>query len=167
MTATDYTPPVYSDEVNAKLTARKEEAAAKGWYEIDSRLAAFLHLIFGTEMQHDDGTADLIVVVDGQVISGTMVSEAAWAKLQADSIRETSAGAAEGLDLMQELTAEHRATAVEQAAENPLIMKQARYIHFRAPRVHNHGGIPMTFGPTRIDLRKVSAWSLGSLNYNS
>lgn len=118
-------------------------------------------------MEHHDGTADVTVVVDGQVISGTVVSEAAWAKLQADSIRKNAGGTARGLDLMQELTDEHRSTVIDQEAENPLIKKQVRYIHFSAPRVHNHGGIPMSFSATRVDLRRVSAWSLGALKFDS
>ncbi|MDR6417578.1 hypothetical protein [Pseudarthrobacter sulfonivorans] len=154
-----------SDEAKTKLQQRREGFAAQSWYEVDPRLTNVLHLVFGVNMEAEDGSIDMTVVVDGQMISGKVVSEAAWAKAQAESIREASDYLGKGLDSFQELRAEQTSQRDQDVAANPLLKGQVRYVHFSGPKVHNHGGIPVTLPPTRVDLRNVSAWSIGSVNY--
>ncbi|WP_445154675.1 hypothetical protein ACTWLI_15670 [Arthrobacter sp. Hor0625] len=154
-----------SDETKTKLQQYRENFAAQSWYEVDPRLTNVLRLVFGVGMEAEDGAIDMTVLVDGQMISGKVVSEAAWAKAQADFVREASDYLATGLDAFQELKAEQTSKLEQDEAANPLLKGQVRYIHFSGPKVHNHGGFPVTLAPTRVDIRDVSAWSIGSVDY--
>jgi hypothetical protein len=165
MTLNETEEPQLSPEAEARFERYREGYAAQSWYEIDPRLTSMLKLVFGVDLESEDGSIGLTVVVDGQMISGDVVSQAAWAKLQAESVEKASEYMAKSLVAFQELW-EEQATAIRaEESENSLLKKQVRYLHFRGPKVHNHGGLPVTLGPTRVDLRNVSAWSVGSVNY--
>ena len=167
MTTNETEEPQLSPEAEARFAQYREGYAAQSWYEIDPRLTDILKIVFGADLESEDGDMGLTVVVDGQLISGQVVSQAAWAKLQAGSIKEASEYMAKSLEALQDLWKEQTAELQAEEADSPLLKKQTRYLHFSGPKVHNHGGLPVTLGPTRVDLRNVSAWSLGSLNYES
>jgi hypothetical protein len=115
--------------------------AEQSWYGMDHRLVLLLSRLFVA----DDATIELTVVVDGTLISGSVVSEQAWVQRQNDQIRVGSPAIAAALE------------ALESAVG---LKKQDRYIHFLEPVLFS-GGIHVRMPATRVDLRKVAAWSLG------
>ena len=115
--------------------------AEQSWHEIDHRLMLLLTPLFSA----DDATIELTVVVDGTFISGSVVSEQAWVQRQNDQIRIGSPALADAFK------------ALEPTAG---LKKQDRYIHFLEP-VLLSGGVHVRMPATRVDLRKVSAWSIG------
>lgn len=107
-----------------------------------------------------DATVELTVVADGTVISGSAVSEAAWARRQHDQIRPGSPEMADALDALQAKMDEEKRRAADETHANPLLKAQDRFIHFLAPLLLS-GGDHVHLQATRVDLRKVSAWSIG------
>lgn len=115
-----------------------------GKYDIDGRLA---QLLAATVRLDADATIELTVVVDGTIISGSVVSEQAWVQRQNDQIRVGSPAVAD---------ASVAATADDQKLNDDL------YVHFLGP-VLVTGGRQVRLQATRVDLRKVSAWSIGRM----
>jgi hypothetical protein len=111
---------------------------------IDPRLDVLLAPLFGPARHDQDGTIELTVIVDGTIISGSVVSEEAWSRRQNEQISTLS---------------EHVAAVLEPAPGD-----HVRYIHFLEPTVLS-GGNPIRLNATRVDLRSVSAWSVGRLQY--
>ncbi|MDQ0662748.1 hypothetical protein QFZ35_001246 [Arthrobacter ulcerisalmonis] len=114
---------------------------------IDPRLLLLLTSVFSTG---HDATMELTAVVDGIVISGSVVSEPAWTRRQNDQVRIGSPAAATALDSM------------EPGADEASTAAQPRYIHFLGP-VLLSGGVRVPLQATRVDVRKVSAWSIGRM----
>ena len=115
--------------------------------QIDPRLDMLLAPLFGPGRQDPDGTIELTVIVGGTLISGSAVSQEAWSrrqKAQVSTSNEFRADVPEG---------------VRGAQEN-----QVRFLHFLEPMVIS-GGSPIRLNATRVDLRHVSAWSIGRLQY--
>ena len=119
---------------------------------IDPRLLLLLTSVFGTG---PDATMELTVVVEGTVISGSVVSEQAWTQRQNDQVRIGSWAIAGTLDTWQ-------SRADEQSADDtsPLNGEQHRYVHFLGP-VLLSGATRVPLQATRVDARKVAAWSIG------
>jgi hypothetical protein len=115
-----------------------------GKHDIDGRLA---QLLAATVRLDADATIELTVVVDGTIISGSVVSEQAWVQRQNDQIRVGSPAVAD---------ASVAATADDQKLNDDL------YVHFLGP-VLVTGGRQVRLQATRVDLRKVSAWSIGRM----
>jgi hypothetical protein len=115
-----------------------------GKYHIDGRLA---QLLAATVRLDPDATIELTVVVDGTIISGSVVSEHAWVQRQNDQIRIGSPAIADAL-------ASIALTEDEQTLNDDL------YVHFLGPLLVT-GGRQVRLEATRVDLRKVSAWSIG------
>lgn len=113
----------------------------------DPRLALLLASIF---QAGDDATVELTVVVDGAVISGSAVSENAWTQRQNDQVRIGSWAIAGVLDA-------YGSPAGEAGTE-----AQPRYLHFLAP-VLLSGGTRVPLQATRVDVRRVAAWSIGRI----
>ena len=111
----------------------------------DPRLLLLLDSVFGTG---PDATLELTVVVAGTVISGSVVSEQAWTQRQNDQVRIGSWAIAGILDSW-ESTAGDAGTEVE-----------PRYLHFLGPLLLS-GGTRVPLQATRVDVRKVAAWSIG------
>ena len=106
----------------------------------DPRLLLLLASIFRTG---PDATVEITVGVEGAVISGSVVSEHAWIRRQNDQVRIGSPAIAAALD------------AWEPAAE-----WHQPYLHFLGPELVSAGGrVPLQ--ATRVDVRKVAAWSIG------
>lgn len=120
----------------------------------DPRLLLLLASVFGTG---PDATMELTVVVDGTVISGSAVSERAWTQRQNDQVRIGSWAIAGTLDAWESGADEQRAAADD---TSPSTEEQHRYIHFLGP-VLLSGGTRVPLQATRVDLRKVAAWSIG------
>lgn len=116
---------------------------------IDPRLLLLLTSVFGTG---PDATLELTVVVDGAVISGSVVSEHSWTQRQNDQVRIGSWAIAGVLD------------SWESGADEADIRSggQPRYIHFLGP-VLLSGGVRVPLQATRVDVRKVAAWSIGRM----
>lgn len=115
----------------------------------DPRLALVLASVFGSS---HDATVELTVVVDGAVISGSVVSEQAWTQRQNDQVRIGSWAVAGVLDSWD-------SGADEAGTGND---GQPRYIHFLGP-VLLSGGTRVPLQATRVDVRKVAAWSIGRI----
>jgi hypothetical protein len=115
--------------------------AEQPWSEIDHRLALLLTRLFAA----DDATIELTVVVDGTVISGSVVSEQAWVQRQNDQIRIGSPAIADAFESLEPTVG---------------LTRQDRYLHFIEP-VLLSGGVHVRMPATRVDLRKVAAWSIG------
>jgi hypothetical protein len=115
--------------------------AEQSWSGIDHRLALLLTRLFAA----DDATIELTVVVDGTVISGSVVSEQAWVQRQNDQIRIGSPAIADAFEALEPTVG---------------LTRQDRYIHFLEP-VLLSGGVHVRMPATRVDLRKVAAWSIG------
>ncbi|MFC7848366.1 hypothetical protein ACFUTU_07805 [Arthrobacter sp. NPDC057388] len=114
---------------------------------IDPRLDLLLAPLFGPGRQDPDGTIELTVIVDGTIVSGSVVSEEAWTRRQMAQISTSSEYLAE------------TPGGGQAAPEN-----QVRFIHFLEPMVIS-GGTPIRLNATRVDLRNVSAWSIGRVQY--
>jgi hypothetical protein len=143
-------------EHREKLKAEHERLAAQSWYDVDPRLA----LLLAPLSSNPDATIELTVVADGTVISGSAVSETAWALRQHDQIRPGSPALADALDALQSRVDEQKRQAAEETLTSPALKTQDRYIHFLAPLLLS-GGEHVHLQATRVDLRKVSAWSIG------
>jgi hypothetical protein len=117
-----------------------------GKYDIDGRLA---QLLAATVRLDVDATIELTVVVDATIISGSVASRQAWERRQNDQIRVGSPAIADAF-------ASVAATADEQKLNDDL------YVHFLGP-VLVTGGRQVRLQATRVDLRKVSAWSIGRM----
>jgi hypothetical protein len=117
-----------------------------GKYDIDGRLA---QLLAATVRLDADATIELTVVVDATIISGSVASRQAWERRQNDQIRVGSPAIADAF-------ASVAATADEQKLNDDL------YVHFLGP-VLVTGGRQVGLQATRVDLRKVSAWSIGRM----
>lgn len=115
----------------------------------DPRLLLLLDSVFGTG---PDATLELTVVVDGAVISGSVVSEHSWTQRQNDQVRIGSWAIAGVLDSW-----ESGADAADIRAGG-----QPRYIHFLGP-VLLSGGVRAPLQATRVDARNVAAWSIGRM----
>jgi hypothetical protein len=152
-----------SEEQEAKFAADREDFAAQSWYDIDPRLNTLLAPILGPERVDEHGSIELTVVVDGTVISGSAVSEDAWAKRQNAQISESSQFIMEVLEGVDESFRKQRTKAEEEAKANRLLLKQDQYLHFLEP-VLLTGGTHVRMRATRVDLRSVSAWSIGRLD---
>ena len=120
----------------------------------DPRLALLLSSVFGAGA---DATLELTVVVDGAVVSGSVVSRRAWMQRQNDQVRIGSWAVAGVLDTWESGPAEHRATG-----DGDIPPREDRYIHFLGP-VLLSGGIRVPLAATRVDARKVAAWSIGRI----
>ncbi|TDL38596.1 hypothetical protein [Arthrobacter nitrophenolicus] len=112
----------------------------------DSRLAQLLAATVGRD---PDATIELTVVVDGTIISGSAVSEQAWERRQNDQVRAGSPEVADALE------SEARASDERTLSQDP-------YLYFLGP-VLVTGGRKVRLQATRVDLRKVSAWSIGRM----
>jgi hypothetical protein len=119
---------------------------ADGKHDIDSRLA---QLLAQTVRLAPDATIELTVVVDGTIISGSVVSEQAWVQRQNDQIRIGSPAIADAFD--------SAAPAIQELTSN-----EDPYVHFLGP-VLVTGGRQVRLQATRVNLRKVSAWSIGRM----
>jgi hypothetical protein len=142
-------------EHEATYSADRQRFEAQSWYGIDPRLALLLAPLF---RMGDDATIELTVVVDGTIISGSVVSEKAWTQRQNDQIRIGSPAIADALAAVGSKKDEHNA----EAAQANVLQIQDRYIHFLAP-VLLSGGVHVRLPATRVDLRKVAAWSIGRI----
>jgi hypothetical protein len=146
-------------EHNAQYNANRHRFEAQSWYEIDRRLTLLLAPLFRTG---EDATIELTVVVDGTVISGSVVSEQAWTQRQNDQIRVGSPAVAHALAAVESQRGEEEPEAAENA-EAYRRQRQDRYLHFLAP-VLLSGGVHVRLPATRVDLRKVAAWSIGRIS---
>jgi hypothetical protein len=152
-------------EHDAKYSANRQRFEAQSWYEIDHRLTLLLAPLF---RMGDDSTIELTVVVDGTVISGSVVSEHAWTQRQNDQIRIGSPAVANALAAVDSKTAvdskrEEQGLKAAESAEVNRPQRQDRYLHFLAP-VLLSGGVHVRLPATRVDLRKVAAWSIGRIS---
>jgi hypothetical protein len=114
----------------------------------DPRLLLLLTSVFGTG---HDATLELTVVVDGTLISGSVVSGRAWSQRQNDQVRIGSPAVAGALDSSESTGDDPASPSAEQ-----------RYIHFLAPMLLS-GGVRVQLPATRVNLRKVAAWSIGRI----
>ena len=113
----------------------------------DPRLLLLLGSVFGTG---PDATTELTVVVDGAVISGSVVSEHAWTRRQNDQVRIGSWAVAGVLD------------SWEPGANAAATSGHVRYVHFLGPILLS-GGVRVPLQATRADVRRVAAWSIGRM----
>ena len=146
-------------EHNAQFSANRQRFEAQSWYEIDRRLTLLLAPLFRTG---EDATIELTVVVDGTVISGSVVAEQAWTQRQNDQIRIGSPAVAHALAAVESQKREGEPGAAESAGAYRG-QRQDRYLHFLAP-VLLSGGVHVRLPATRVDLRKVAAWSIGRIS---
>jgi hypothetical protein len=150
-------------EHDDKYSANRERFEAQSWYEIDRRLMLLLAPLFRTgDDAANEATIELTVVVDGTIISGSVVSENAWMQRQNDQIRIGSPAIADALAAVESIRNEQSLEAADDA-EATALQRQNRYIHFLAPALLS-GGVHVRLPATRVDLRKVAAWSIGRIS---
>lgn len=143
-------------EHQEKFKAEHERLAAQSWYDVDPRLA----LLLAPLASDPDATIEITVVADGTVISGSAVSETAWARRHHDQIRPGSPAMADALDSLQSRMDDPRRHTAEGSGTNAAPRTHDRYLHFLGPLLLS-GGEHVHLQATRVDLRKVSAWSIG------
>jgi hypothetical protein len=102
---------------------------------------------------------ELTVVVDGTVLSGSVVAEHAWTQRQNDQVRIGSPAIAQALD-SREWTAEEQRSARDEAGSDS--RGQGPYLHFLGPVVLS-GGARVPLQATRVDGQRISAWSIGRI----
>jgi hypothetical protein len=115
-----------------------------------------LSSVFGTG---PDATLELTVVIDGAVVSGSVVSRRVWMQRQNDQVRIGSWAVAGVLDSWESGAEEHRDAG---GPDTPPSEGQDRYIHFLGP-VLLSGGIRVPLAATRVDARQIAAWSIGRI----
>lgn len=91
-----------------------------------------------------------------------MVSEQAWTQRQNDQIRVGSPAVAHAL-AAEESQWEEQALEAAESTGADRVQRQDRYLHFLAP-VLLSGGVHVRLPATRVDLRKVAAWSIGRIS---
>ena len=123
---------------------------------MDPRLALLLSSVFDTG---PEATVELTVVVDGTVVSGSVVSEQAWTQRQNDQVRIGSWAIAGVLDSWESAAADPGNMAGRDSAPGAV---QVRYLHFLAP-VLLSGDIRVPLQATRVDARRIAAWSIGRI----
>lgn len=146
-------------EREAAYATNRERFEARSWYDIDQRLALLLAPI---AKMGNATTVELTVVVDGTVISGSVVSGHAWAQRQNDQIRIGSPAIAAAFESLEPAMDQLEGQSAEEAGASRRPKDQDRYIHFLEP-VLLSGGVRVRMPATRVDLRKVSAWSIGRI----
>lgn len=119
-------------------------------------------IVFGPQNDTEDGSLDMTVLTQGTTITGTVVSQRAWEKALLSQVQTANENAAKGISERFEAYWGNREKIEEEVAANPLRRSQNRYIHFIAPTLIS-GIQHVKWQPTRVDLRDVSAWSIGSL----
>lgn len=150
----------FTEEQQEQLIKRGTESAARSWYDVDSSLATVLAVIFGPDDLGEDGTVAITLITQGATVSGTAVSRRAWEKALIEQIASSSAEAATAVAERFATQREMQAKRTDELLEHPLRRRQIRYVHFLEAAVFN--GTKHVLQPTRVDLRDVSAWSLGS-----
>lgn len=126
---------------------------------MDPRLALLLSSVFDTG---PEATVELTVVVDGMVVSGSVVSEQAWTQRQNDQVRIGSWAIAGVMDSWESAAAEPGNITGRDSAPGAV---QVRYLHFLAP-VLLSGDIRVPLQATRLDARRIAAWSIGRIPEN-
>ena len=126
---------------------------------MDPRLALLLSSVFDTG---PEATVELTVVVDGMVVSGSVVSEQAWTQRQNDQVRIGSWAIAGVMDSWESAAAEPGNITGRDSAPGAV---QVRYLHFLAP-VLLSGDIRVPLQATRLDARRIAAWSIGRIPGN-
>ncbi|AOY72060.1 hypothetical protein ARZXY2_2530 [Arthrobacter sp. ZXY-2] len=161
-TTEDTKPKRFADEHEAKLLQRREENAGKSWHEVDGKLAMLLAVQFGPLNADKGGAFDLTVTIDGATITGLAVSEATWEEALRAEVKAASEEAAEKLGGRLDQHQEQLEQYYKDVQENPLLLRQVRFVHFLKPTVIS-GSITVEAKPTRVALSKVSSWFLGTL----
>lgn len=145
-----------------ELKKSKEAYRANTHLNVDIRLSTILDLTFNEDDSHKEGRISLTVVADGAVISGSVVSEDVWAENQAKAMETNSEGFANALRMLQDAAIEGRKTRnaeVEKTGEHRAFRTK---IHFEKATVITGGTNIVTTG-LRVDLKHVSAWTLGEM----
>ncbi|WP_284985470.1 hypothetical protein [Arthrobacter sp. fls2-241-R2A-172] len=110
-----------------------------------------------------DGEISLTVVIDGQVISGIAISAKAWREGMDAYIRPGFPKLADSVGtFLTELFADLEETRNERV-EADVPAAAVRYLHLRDAYILS-GGASHHAPLWRGDLRKLSGWSLGSVN---
>lgn len=150
----------------AEVQKRKDAYKVHTYFNVDVRLSNLLDLAFGIDDDHRDGQISLTVVTDGAVISGLAVSEDAWAEAQASDVEASSPEFAESLRIVQKASVDVRAHQIKakKDSEDPGALRTE--LHFAKATIVTGGTNFVTHG-MRVDLKHVSAWSLGEMVPNN
>lgn len=144
----------------AKAREHREKMASQTWYDVDSALSGFLDQIFGREDENAEGSAGMTLVVQGTIISGTVVSGAKYQESLAATVETASPELAEQLRMRAKIRQELQP---EVDALNEGLMALRQFVNFGTANVIS-GDNWTELKDLRVSLKDVSAWSIGSLN---
>jgi len=152
-----------TSDAQTQLQQMKDDHRANTYRNVDIRLSSILDLTFDLDDSNTDGKLSLTVVADGAVISGTVISEDAWAEAQAIKSEANSPKFAAALRVLQDGAVEGRAKRNADAANSDEHRALRTKIHFDNASIIM-GGTTVTTNGLRVDLKHVSAWMLGEMS---
>lgn len=109
------------------------------------------------------------LLVDGSVVSGTVVSADEFYRWASERLGDASVDQPQSRELLSEYrkmffddpAAHHRSLREDESYDHYEHVEIARHIHLANAKVFT-GGVPFDFGYTRVLLAHVAAWSVGS-----
>lgn len=134
---------------------RRSDFVPKDW-----TLDVVLHVLTG-ELDDAEGSATVTLVIDGVVVSGTLISGVAYAATLRERLAQNT-GPQDVTDMASIFEIGHR-TQVESLTrrkQRGLALPRRRFLHMRDVRVYTGGSsIDMPLFRGRLD--RVSGWSFG------
>lgn len=150
-------------QTHEKYEKIKEDVTANSYRNVDMRLSTILDLVFDVDDSGKDSNIPLTVVADGAVVTGVVISEDAWADIQVSQVEERNPKFAEALRIIQNgaIEGRHKRHAEQKDSEDPRPLRTK--LHFRTATVVT-GGNDVILEGLRVDLKRVTAWSLGDVS---
>ena len=153
--------PVATTAAKAEFNKINEDLKSDSFRNVDQRLSAILDVVFGEDNSGKDGNIPLTIIADGATITGVVISEDAWVDLQIAQV-EGNDSFAEALRVFQDSANQGRKERQEAQTDDEAPRSLRTKLHFRNATIIT-GSRPVELQGLRVDLKHVSAWSLGEM----